>query len=502
MAKLTKILQKELEEACSAGHLGPVESIATRVPFYSWKRDAVGSLMYIAAKNGHAEIVGWLVQQNSTNHLLTTEIFYEALVAAIDSSHVNVVIVLVREAGMYDDAVHYAIEKGNKIILSCLMSYHSNLAIMRAAENGSVEILRWMVTTFRAKPDVAFNNNEAIRRAAENGNLDVVRWLVEKSGQKVDVTAKNNLALCLAAENGHLAVVKWLVFESDKVVVIADQNNYALRKAAENGHLEVVKFLVKDSNQVCDVAVDDNIIIRQAAENGHLEVVRWLVEECEQEVNPTAVDNHAVKGAANQGHLEVVKYLVSGAHVARQAVASVTPSFKYSGWKVDATAGGNRAIRIAAENGYFDIVKWLIKESGQPVDITVDNDVVLRTVIERDRGRDDRLEIVKWIICESGQPVNIPALPYFTSSFYLSLADKVLEYLILIKSILEHTTLENIQRYPEMVEQIEKDPEQIEVYVHVNLKDDELQSIAESRYTPAFRRGGGAPKFRMLNTRI
>ena len=50
----------------------------------------------------------------------------------------------------------------------------------------------------------------AVLSAAENGHLEVVKWLVLESGQPVNVTTHNNYALSSATANGHLEVVGFL----------------------------------------------------------------------------------------------------------------------------------------------------------------------------------------------------------------------------------------------------------------------------------------------------
>ena len=88
-------------------------------------------------------------------------------------------------------------------------------------------------------------NNLALRWAAENGHLDVLKWLVSTFNlNSEDVRSDDNRALQLAAEYGHLDVLKWLVstfnLNSDDV---RSRNNYALQWAASEGHLDVVKYL-------------------------------------------------------------------------------------------------------------------------------------------------------------------------------------------------------------------------------------------------------------------
>jgi ankyrin repeat protein len=308
--KLTKKAHKAALEACRDGNLDALKVLTGA----SFDTTDVNSLYYIAAENGHAEVIRWL-RTAHINHL-QTYILIGILSRAITNAHLNVVQVCVQEEeDGYDEAVRIAIEKGNRKILAWLLSYHINAAIANAAGLGNLEILRWMSTTFSAKKNVSDNDDAALQCAAENGNLDVVKWLVEKSGQKVDATARNNRALGLAAENGHLDVVKWLVFESGQAVVIADQDDYALRKAAVNGHLEVVKFLVNDSNQVCGAMLDWDEVLWSVIEAGtNLEMVKWIILDSGQKVDVRALPRQGRFMFADGVHefLTLVETIIEG----------------------------------------------------------------------------------------------------------------------------------------------------------------------------------------------
>jgi ankyrin repeat protein len=136
-------------------------------------------------------------------------------------------------------------------------------------------------------------------RAAENGHLEILRYLVEESGQVIDLTADDSYPLRWSAETGHLPVIRYLIEDSGQSVDATLNDNFALRWAACNGHLSVVRYLIEDSGQPVDVTAKDNWALRWAAEHGHLPVVRYLIEESGQPIDVFANDNELLRTAAD-----------------------------------------------------------------------------------------------------------------------------------------------------------------------------------------------------------
>jgi hypothetical protein len=114
--------------------------------------------------------------------------------------------------------------------------------------------------------------------AAENGHLDIVRYLIEESGQSVDAAADDNYALQFAAANGYLPVVRYLIENSGQLIDATARDNSALQFAATNAHLPVVQYLIEDSNQPVDVFANDNELLRTAADKSSSVELRTYLE--------------------------------------------------------------------------------------------------------------------------------------------------------------------------------------------------------------------------------
>lgn len=189
-----------------------------------------------------------------------------------------------------------------------------------AAENGHLEVIKWMHLN-RTEGSSAL----AILKAAVNGHLEVLKWLhLNRRGEgegELEGICRTE-AMNLSAENGHLEVVKWLHTNRTEGCT-----TYAMDWGAANGHLEVVKWLHANRTEGCSKLAMD-----WAASDGYLEVVKWLhtnrSEGCRE---------HAMTWAASNGHMEVVKWL----HLNRSEVDL------------------DRTKEWAIRNERLDVVKWL-----------------------------------------------------------------------------------------------------------------------------------------------
>jgi len=133
-----------------------------------------------ASKNGHLEVVKFLVEKGANVH---TNIDYPHCLAS-ENGHLEV--------------VKFLVEKGADI--------HANddYALQLASGNGHLEVVKFLV---EKGANIHVNNDDVLRLASEYGRLEVVKFLVEKGA---DIHANNDCALYLASINGHLEVVKFL----------------------------------------------------------------------------------------------------------------------------------------------------------------------------------------------------------------------------------------------------------------------------------------------------
>ena len=199
-------------------------------------------------------------------------------------------------------------------------------ALMLAAQDGHLEIVRCLVCTCGASVDAAdLTGTTPLIQAARQGHLEVVRFLVSDGGAMVDgEDSWGAPAVIVASQEGHLDIVRFLV-EDGRAHIAATPNSPncdmdsmlssemdagpALLHAVRDGHLDIVQYLVGQAGAQVNLAEMQGLTASMvAAELGHLEILRFLVS---QGGNIEALDadgSNALMRAAEQGHLEVVRY--------------------------------------------------------------------------------------------------------------------------------------------------------------------------------------------------
>ena len=114
---------------------------------------------------------------------------------------------------------------------------------MAAARKRHLDVSKYLagLTGERGAHSVA-----ALMVSAENGQLEVVKYLTGERGVAADATlADGRTALILAAQNGQLDVVKYLAGERGASIEAKQATGAtALMVAAGTGHLDAVKYSI------------------------------------------------------------------------------------------------------------------------------------------------------------------------------------------------------------------------------------------------------------------
>jgi hypothetical protein len=157
----------------------------------------------------------------------------------------------------------------------------------QAAREGRLDLLQWLAGRG------VYAHQYIIDDVAENGHLEVLKWLAQTENIYPSQYGAN-----YAAENGHLGVLKWLA-ETKKLYPDQKGTNYA----AVEGRLEVLKWLA----QIPPKGIyPEKFGANSAAANGHLEVLKWLAQIPPKGIYP---DLNGANYAAGKGHLNILKWL-------------------------------------------------------------------------------------------------------------------------------------------------------------------------------------------------
>ena len=219
-----------------------------------------------AARNGHLEIVKYLVASGANIHA-TNDLGLKWACRPEDRSYL-----LKQGADILDDdeapltqaciknqfeVAKYLISIGNYDLAECLLL---------ACEHGHLEIVKYIVER-GVDVNAYVQDMTILTMPCEKGHLEVVKYLVESGA---DIHADYDIAIQVASQCGHLEVVKYLVSRGAN---IHEERELALRWACVENHFEVVQYLVELG---ADIHVWGDMPLRCA---NHIDIVRFLVSK-------------------------------------------------------------------------------------------------------------------------------------------------------------------------------------------------------------------------------
>jgi len=334
--------------------------------------------LYIAAREGHTDIVKFLFDHGSLINDPTTFIIHgeypsdqgpDALMAAAANGHADVVKFFigkgadingfftkpdsdVKEEYFGETPLMWAAVKGHTDIVKLLINKGADvnklpkLYYKRSYKPSyfSIEKMKADNIVFDDKTITGpLNSHPALILAAMEGHTDIVRLLLN-AGADVNIQDRyDNTALIKASENGHTDIVKLLLKADAKINTEDYKGCTALIFAAENGRTDVVQLLLEHD---ADTTVRKRVLdqrytaLETAAVNGYADIVELLFDK-KNVINI----GYAMMLAATEGHADVVKLLIA------------------KGVDVNEAEKNNFALTNAIYAGQAEVVK-LLMESG------------------------------------------------------------------------------------------------------------------------------------------
>jgi ankyrin repeat protein len=178
----------------------------------------------------------------------------------------------------HKDIVAFLLEKG--IDINQTDKVYGRTALIWASSYGHVEIVKLLL----AKENIEINQKDeygwtALILASEIGHVEIVKLLLAKENIEINQTTKSGYtALILASHQGHVEIVKLLL--ENKNIEINQEDKYgktALIWASIKGHVEIVKLLLAKEN--IEINLKDKLgktALMLASEKGHVEIVKML----------------------------------------------------------------------------------------------------------------------------------------------------------------------------------------------------------------------------------
>ena len=201
--------------------------------------------LYIAAGNGHLDIVRHLVELGADKDQA------QQSAAQTPLYHFSF-----RKAVLMPSGICWALEltkikqrlaTAESLLDLCQHQLPPNDGIVPFSfSNGHFDVGRHLVA-LDADKDQAENSGETpLHIAAQNGKLEVVRHLVEVVADKDQAHNEGATPLYIAAQTGHLDVVRYLVeVGADKDQALNQRRIAIVSFQLQNGHFDVVRYLLE-----------------------------------------------------------------------------------------------------------------------------------------------------------------------------------------------------------------------------------------------------------------
>lgn len=218
------------------------------------------------------------------------------------------------------DIVKFACERSNLTLDDSIPTVRDTKLLpsifAHAAEDGHLAIMRYLCNRYGLTAEHArYEKNLALGLAADNGHLEVVRFLHDMGLTADDVQMDNFYPLWTAAEKGHFDVFKYITesFQVTEDHVCTSEYWLVMKEAVFHGRLDILRYLVDrydlDRGFICH---NDNQLLRLSAEQNHLDQLKYLKEHFALTANQArAVRNYALRKSALAGHVDMVDYLIN-----------------------------------------------------------------------------------------------------------------------------------------------------------------------------------------------
>jgi ankyrin repeat protein len=357
-------LKQEIENCCR-------ENLVSLLKYFiedqGAKLNTKNEFLSVASKNGHKDIVAFLLKKGIDINQTDNEYGWTALMLASKEGHVEIVKLLLAKENIeinQEDkygktALMWASEYGHVEIVKLLLAKenieinqedkYGKTALMWASEYGHVEIVKLLL----AKENIKINHKDefgqtALMYASKEGHVEIVKLLLAKENIEINQTYEGGwTALMEASEKGHVEIVKLLLAKENIEINQTYEGGWtALMEASEKGHVEIVKLLLaKENIEINQTTKWGNTALILESEQGHVEIVKMLLDKDNITINhKDKWGKTALMWASREGHVEIVKLLLAKENI------EINQQDKY-GWT---------ALIWASSQGHVEIVKLLL----------------------------------------------------------------------------------------------------------------------------------------------
>jgi ankyrin repeat protein len=179
----------------------------------------------IACKNGHLELVKYLIEGANANIHLKNDM---ALELACEYGHLNIIKYLIQNQNSNDYQNHH-----HMLVIAC--------------QYGHLQVVKYLIEEVGLDPHTG--NEITLLIAVRRGYLEIVKYLIEETGANPHV--ENDYPFILACVYGHYQIVKYFTnhFHIDTITL-----HYALHSIYWNyiQNLRIISHLLDKGAILCD----------------------------------------------------------------------------------------------------------------------------------------------------------------------------------------------------------------------------------------------------------
>ncbi|KAF7343417.1 HET-domain-containing protein [Mycena venus] len=357
-----------------------------------------------AAGNGHADIVGLLLEKGAE---VTEATLRDVMLRSVSERGPTEIIQILLKKGS-DDVTAWAID-----------------ALQSASEHGCTDIVRILVQAFGNEWVSKMGCGNALRAASRHGHTETVRVLLD-NGAKVNNSGGKYTPLQVASRGGHVETVHLLLENGAEVNAPDGEYGSALQAAARWGHTDTVRLLLEHCAEVnaAGRVYGSACALQAAATGGHLELVRLLFEHG-ADVNAAGSEyGSPLLAASREDHAEIVRFLLdNGANanvVGEEGSALYRVSCKgrieivqmllENGADVNTTGGEyGTPLQAASWYGHTETVRLLLGQGAEINAASKEHGTALQAA-----SYNGRIDTVR-VLLENGADINPTAGEYGTA---------------------------------------------------------------------------------------
>jgi len=148
-----------------------------------------------------------------------------------------------------------------------------------ASAAGHLKIVKYLVNNGANVNSTTKSNSTALRAACFDGHLEIVKFLVENNADIEIANRHGHTCLMIACYKGHLAIAKYLINKGADLNRKSVKGNTALHDCAECGSLDIMKLLLSHNATMAPDAYQMTPLLA-AAVTGHAQIVEYLLQGC------------------------------------------------------------------------------------------------------------------------------------------------------------------------------------------------------------------------------